>query len=345
DDYIRGLIETTYSGDSNLFLKALAAQGTAVEEVRERHRQSDLVAGATQEKVAVIPQPTPEQTEQYYHSHEKDFRVDESVELSLIVLKKNPTNRLATVESQRKDAAAIHARLIAGADFAAEAKLHSQGTRAQQGGDLGWLERKLLRKDLADAAFSLKPGGLSDVIETEEDCIIMQVADRRPGALKPLADVRVDILKTLQTQQRSAVISQWLGKLRAKAFLRYYAHESDVTARSQDRILEIEIKHIGVSTVSDAVIRSHLCVKESELVTQTSVDNDIRSLYDMGDFSNVRAAVQIATGGINLTYVMQERPMLTDIQFTGNTNISSSELLQNLTSKTGDRMDERKLFN
>jgi outer membrane protein insertion porin family len=173
----------------------------------------------------------------------------------------------------------------------------------------------------------------------------MRVADRRPGALKPLADVRADILKTLQTQQRSAVISQWLGKLRAKAFLRYYARESDVTARSQDRVVKIVIAHMGVSTVSDAVIRSHLRVKEGELATQTSVDHDIRSLYETGDFSNIRVAVQTTTGGINLTCVVQERPMLTGIQFTGNTNISSSELLQNLTSKTGERMDERKLFN
>jgi len=49
------------------------AHDTTVEEFRERHRQSDLVAAARREKAGNLPPPTTEQIEQYYHSHEKEF--------------------------------------------------------------------------------------------------------------------------------------------------------------------------------------------------------------------------------------------------------------------------------
>jgi parvulin-like peptidyl-prolyl isomerase len=348
DHYTQDFIQTKFHGDSNVFLKTLAAQGTTLAEWQERHAQNDLVAAARQDKIENLLPPTPQQIEQYYHSHEKDFWMEESVKLSLIMINKNPTNGLAAVETQRKEVAAIHARLIAGADFAAEAKLHSQGAHAEQGGDWGWVERRVLRKELEVVAFSLKPAEVSDVVETEGAWSIMRVVDHRPGALKPITEVREEIGKILQTQERSAVIKQWLGKLRAKAFLRYYGGVAADTVWPEHRVIAIEIKHIGVSTISDAVIRSHLGVKEGELLTQASVDHDIRSLYGTGDFYNIRVSEAAVAGGsklIHVTYFVQEKPLLSDIQFTGNKNISSRELLQKLTSKTGERMDERKMFN
>jgi len=313
--FIQNLIQTRYSGDSNLFLNVLAAKGVTVEEFRERHRRDDLVAAARQEKVAAIPPPTPEQIEQYYHSHEKEFWVDESVKLSLIVLNKNPTNGQAAVEMQGKLAAEIHARAAEGKDFANLAQLYSQGSQAKQGGDWGWVERRVLRQELADAAFALKPGGLSDVIETEQACYILRIADRRPGGLKPMAEVQDEIAKTLQTQQRAAVINQWLTKLRAQGLIQYLGGGVG-TERAQVKVVKIEIARVGVATVSDAVIRSHLGVKEGELVTQASVDHDIRSLYATGNFYNIRVAATPEAGGINLIYAVQEKPVLNDIQFT-----------------------------
>jgi outer membrane protein insertion porin family len=116
-------------------------------------------------------------------------------------------------------------------------------------------------------------------------------------------------------------------------------------ASSQNRVVKIEIKHIGVSTLSDSLIRSHLRGKEGELVTQASVDHDIQSLYGTGDFDNIRVSEAAVNGGSKLLYVVQEKPMLGDIQLTGNKKISSRELLPKLMSKTGERLDERKLFN
>lgn len=366
DRYIEGLIQSKYFGDSNLFLKALTAQDTTVDELRERHCQNDLVAAARREKVANIPPPRQAQIEQYYLSHERDFWVEESVRLSVILLTRSPASNPAVVELQRKlapellarnpangptavqlqrgVAAELLARLKKGADFAEVAKAYSEGSHRRDGGDYGWIERPALRKELADVAFSLKPGELSEVIETAEELFILRVADRRPAALKPLADVTEEIRKTLQTQERSAVVKQWLDKLRAKTFIRYCGGAPADHVLSQSRLAKIEIGFVGPSTVKDAQIRSQLSVKVGEPVRRASVDRDIRRLYATGDFFNIRVSAADADGRVTLTYVLQERPVLSGIKFQGNKALSSAELLRKLTSKTGARLDERKLF-
>jgi peptidyl-prolyl cis-trans isomerase SurA len=344
DHYIEGLIQTNYFGDSNAFFKALTAQDTTVEDLRERHRQSDLMAAARQEKIANLPPSTAKQIEEYYRSHEKEFRVEESVRLSIITLFKKPIDTRSTVEPQRKLAAELLAILKAGRDFAEVAAVYSQGSQRQKGGDFGWVERPVLRKELADVAFLLKPGELSEVIETAEELYILRVADRRPGALKPLADVQEDIRKTLQAEERSAVVKQWLDRLRATTFIRYFGDLSVDSVSSQGRVAKIEIKHVGTSAVSDALIRAHFLVKQGEPVRRSSVDRSIRRLYATGDFQNIRVSAKDADGETTLTYFVQERPVLSDIRFTGNKALSNPELLRKLASKTGERLDERKMF-
>jgi parvulin-like peptidyl-prolyl isomerase len=344
DQYTQKVIRNGFDGDTNSFLKTLAANGETLKEWQAALARHDLIVAAWQEKMLDVTLPTAEQIEQYYQAHEKDFRVEESVQISMIVINKNPTNGPAVVESQRKDAAAIHTRLVAGADFAAEAKLHSQGGQAQQGGDYGWLERSVLRKELADVAFSLPPGGLSEVIETDGAFFLLRVADRRPAALKPLAEVRADIIKTLKVQASTAMRKEWLGELRAKAYLQIWGGGSEDSHSPKSRMVTNEIKHIGPSTIRDAAIRSQLCLKQGDLPEQTSVEHDIRSLYGTGDFYNIRVSEAIVDGGSKLIYYVQEKPVVSDIQFTGNKNISSGELLSKLTSKAGERLDEWKLF-
>lgn len=72
-----------------------------------------------------------------------------------------------TKEEARKRAEAILAALKKGGDFAEIAKKESDGPSSVRGGALGKFTRERMVKPFADAAFSLKPGQLSDVVETK----------------------------------------------------------------------------------------------------------------------------------------------------------------------------------
>jgi len=65
----------------------------------------------------------------------------------------------------------VLAKLKDGAAFAEMASVYSQGSQRKPGRRLGWVEKSVLRRELADVAFGLKPGEKSDVIETRKPAI------------------------------------------------------------------------------------------------------------------------------------------------------------------------------
>lgn len=80
----------------------------------------------------------------------------------------------------------------------------------------------MLRKELADVAFSLKPGQMSDIIETSQACYLMLVEQKRAAHVRPLGEVRDDIDATLRTQEQSRLEKRWIGNLKKKTFIRYF---------------------------------------------------------------------------------------------------------------------------
>lgn len=73
-------------------------------------------------------------------------------------------------------------RLRAGEDFAALAKqFSSDPSNKETGGDLGWFGRGQMVQTFEDAAFALKPGELSGVVETQFGFHIIRLEERRTG--------------------------------------------------------------------------------------------------------------------------------------------------------------------
>ena len=121
-----------------------------------------------------------------------------------------------------KRAGEILAEIKNGAAFSEMAKIYSEGSQKSQGGDWGWVERSVLRKDLAEVAFTLKPGQMSDALDTPASVYLMLVEQTRPAHIKPLDDVRDEIEKTLRTQQQAKLEKDWIDGLKRKTFVRYF---------------------------------------------------------------------------------------------------------------------------
>lgn len=75
-----------------------------------------------------------------------------------------------------------------------------------------------------------------------------------------------------------------------------------------------DIKIVGNQRVETDAIRVHISQQTGQPESQTAIDDDIKAIYQMGFFDNVRAA--IGNNGV-LTYYVHERPLLTDVRFVG----------------------------
>jgi parvulin-like peptidyl-prolyl isomerase len=79
-----------------------------------------------------------------------------------------------------------------------------------------------LNKDLTAAAFALKPGETSGVIDLPGACYLLNVQEARPAHVKPLADVRDSIEKELLAAEQTRLENQWIESLRRKTFIAYF---------------------------------------------------------------------------------------------------------------------------
>jgi outer membrane protein insertion porin family len=120
-------------------------------------------------------------------------------------------------------------------------------------------------------------------------------------------------------------------------------------ARSQEaigpKIDKVNIQYIGPASVSEQFIRSHIQLKAGYAYLPAATENDIHSLYSTGQFYNIRIAIeQEPDGGVNLTYIVQAKPRLTEIKIVGNKKMSASKIRKKITVKIGQPLDEEKLF-
>ncbi len=84
--------------------------------------------------------------------------------------------------SRMAEAQQLLDQLTAGADFAELAKEYSEDAEsAENGGDLGWIERGTMAPEFEEAAFALEVGAISEIVETEDGLHIIMVTDRKEG--------------------------------------------------------------------------------------------------------------------------------------------------------------------
>ena len=205
-------------GDRVTFMKTLQAQGLTVEQFRKQVRDQYIEAALRNQNVQKEIFVSPYQIEKYYQANPDEFRVEDQIKLRMIVLAKSAPDDTNTLKLARE----IQAKLKDGATFADLAAIYSQGSQQHQGGDWGWVERSVLRKELGDIAFSLAPGHTSEAIDTPDAVYLMLVEDKKPASAKPLAEVRSDIEKTLNAQQQAQLQKQWVDGLKKKTFIRYF---------------------------------------------------------------------------------------------------------------------------
>src|SRR5215211_5760870 len=109
-------------------------------------------------------------------------------------------------------------------------------------------------------------------------------------------------------------------------------------------IRKIEIRYVGPPAASESLIRANIRVKEGDFFTTTSVDDDVKSLLATGYFHNVKVVREPGVNGVTLAYLVQGKPVISEVNVVGNKKYSKKKLLKKATSKVGEPLSEAKLF-
>jgi peptidyl-prolyl cis-trans isomerase D len=155
---------------------------------------------------------TDREIEAHYQERREDFKEPEETCASHVLVKVKPSPESAEGHPDpeaRTLAEAVLAQVRAGADFAALARKSSEDKgSAAAGGDLGCFGRGQMVPPFENAAFSLAPGEVSDLVRTDFGYHIIKVASRKEESYPPLAQVKDRIRQTLQTQRTRALAEE-----------------------------------------------------------------------------------------------------------------------------------------
>lgn len=218
DERVQTIVREEFGGDRSAFLRTLAAQDYTLEKFKEQQR--DVIIVQEMRRMSVkggTPVISEEKIQKAYRERSAEFSSEDQIKLRMIAIKQSGTN-----DSRRKMIEEIRAKVIEGAEFGDLARMYSEDPTQEVGGDWGWINRKQLNEQLTKIAFSLKAGEVSNIIDMAGSHYLLYVEAKKPGVTKPLKEVREQLEKDLQQQERQKAQQEWLAKLRKKAFVKIF---------------------------------------------------------------------------------------------------------------------------
>jgi outer membrane protein insertion porin family len=104
------------------------------------------------------------------------------------------------------------------------------------------------------------------------------------------------------------------------------------TCDEREKIADIVIK--GNRRIETAAIANALSMKVGEFLYADRVDADIRAIYRLGQFQDVRAESEKGDKGVVLVFTVVEKPIVRDVKFEGNKELSQDKLREAVEIRT-----------
>lgn len=150
------------------------------------------------------------EVQSHYEQNKKNYTTDEQRRASHILLNLKKDAAESEVKSVRAKAEALLAQVRKDpTQFAKLAKDNSQDPgSAERGGDLDFFARGAMVKAFDDAAFKLKEGEISGLVQTDYGIHIIQLTAIKPTAVKPLDQVKVQLVSDIKKQKATKAYAE-----------------------------------------------------------------------------------------------------------------------------------------
>jgi len=217
----------------------LLQENRSMEQYKSHIRDQIMTSKVMQFHMGKFGEVPDKQIKKYYFQHQKDFwkPTKPFVRHILFIVEEDSPDEFK--ESKREQAIQVLAQARSGADFSELAKEYSEDVSASSGGEVGWLTKGHLVPEFERAAFGLKPGELSDVVESRYGFHIIKVEKVRLGKAEPLDDVKKKIKQILALEVRQKKYKDWINELKKNSMIQITLFDNeDVKEKSSGNDLE-----------------------------------------------------------------------------------------------------------
>jgi peptidyl-prolyl cis-trans isomerase SurA len=200
------------------FINALKDQGVTIRDLRKRFRQEILKSKLVDSEVKRGITVSFKEISDYYHSHPGDFNSPEMVRVSSILVKpeSDEPQDWATALVRVGE---ILSKLDNNAKFEDLVEQYSQGLHAEEKGDMGFIARGHMLKEIDDIIFNLKLGQVSLPVKTKLGYYIFKLQDRRPASVVKLEDAQNKIKAIIFTDKFRVKFKKWIEDLKQDAYI------------------------------------------------------------------------------------------------------------------------------
>jgi peptidyl-prolyl cis-trans isomerase SurA len=218
--------------------KAVSAQGSNWEDFKNNIRNGILTQRVISSEVGSHINIGKDEIEKYYNEHKKEFVRPEQVALREIEVSTEGKKDEELPELKKKAETALK-RVKDGEDFAEIAKRFSDSTTAKQGGFLGVYKRGELSKELEEMVFKMKKNELTDVMDTKQGYLVLQVLERYEAGEQPLNKVENEIMDHLYSERMEPAMRQYLKTLREQSYVVIKPGYQEIAGGGNSEIQEV----------------------------------------------------------------------------------------------------------
>lgn len=159
---------------------------------------------------------TAEEAKKFFDDNPQYFEQPEQIQASHILIKTEGLDEAKKAEAKTKIEGLLK-EVKAGKDFAELAKTNSDCPSKERGGDLGLFGRGQMVKPFEDAAFAMKVGDVSDVVETQFGYHIIKLTDHKEAKKYTFDEMKSKITDELNRQKVSQFWAGYSAEMKKNA--------------------------------------------------------------------------------------------------------------------------------
>ena len=218
--------------------KAVSGTGINWEDFKDNIRKGLLTQRVISQEVGSHINISKEEVAKYYEDHKAEFVRPEQVALREIVVS-TEGKKDSELPDLKKKAETARKRVEDGEEFAEIAKRFSDGSTAKQGGFLGIYKRGELSKELEDTVFKMKKNDLTDVMDTKQGYLVLQVLEHYDEGEQALSKVENEIMDKMYSTRMEPKLKEYLKTLREQSYVVIKPGYEDIAGGGNSEIQEV----------------------------------------------------------------------------------------------------------